>query len=772
MTAIGIDAPRVDGFDKVTGGATYTADIVLPNMLYAKVLRSTHPHARLLKVDASRAERELGVVALTRDDLADLADPFYGPVVKDQSPVAIDAVRYVGDPVAAVAAEERDIAEEALDLIEVEYESLPGVTDPLEAMRPDATIIHADRRTPDVTFLDMKSVHFQAESNVCSTYHVEQGDVEAGFAESDEVFEDTYTVPMIQHGHIEPHATTAYWTAGGNLVVYTATQNPSVIRTQLAELFELPESRVRIIVPYVGGGYGAKTYPKLEPLVAALARKARRPVQLVLTREEVFMTAVRHAAVVRIKTGVKRDGTLVARKVHAIYDTGAYADIGPRTAKNGGYASGGPYRIPNQHLTSDCVYTNKPPSGAFRGFGVPQVCWAYESQMDDIARRLSLDPVELRQKNLIRENDVFVTGDTLISVGLADCINQAASAIGWTDTASASAIATDRPDVVRGLGLAAMIKSTMTPSNSAAAVRLNSDGSAALLTSSVEIGQGPMTSLAQIVAESLGLPVDRVSVSFPDTDHTPYDQSTSSSRTTFSMGHAAQQACAEIRAQVLQIAAEELEVAETDLEIVDGVVLVKGSPAHQMTISQVFKARFGTPVGSMFGGHDFQTAGGLDPDTGKGRASAFWFLSAAAAEVEVDRRTGKVRVLRAISATDVGKAINPRQCDLQNEGSMLTALGSALFEEMLFDNGQPINSSFLDYMLPSMEDFPNTFQSLLIETPHPDGPYGAKGMGEAALGSVAPAIGNAVANALGGIRIHDLPLRPERIVAAINGGTI
>ncbi|HET8587766.1 MAG TPA: xanthine dehydrogenase family protein molybdopterin-binding subunit [Candidatus Limnocylindria bacterium] len=772
MTAIGVDVKRVDGFDKVTGGANYTADIVLPNMLYAKVLRSTHPHARLLKVDGSRAEQELGVVTLTRSDLTDLADPFYGAVVKDQSPVAIDAARYVGDPIAAVAAEERDIAEEALDLIEVEYESLPSVTDPLEAMRPDATIIHADRRTPEVSFLDMKSVHFQTESNVCSTYHVEQGDVEAGFAESDEVFEDTYTVPMIQHGHIEPHATTAYWTAAGSLVVYTSTQNPSVIRTQLAELFELPESRVRIIVPYVGGGYGAKTYPKLEPLVAALARKARRPVQLVLTREEVFMTSVRHAAVVRIKTGVKRDGTLVARKVHAIYDTGAYADIGPRTAKNGGYASGGPYRIPNQHLTSDCVYTNKPPSGAFRGFGVPQVCWAYESQMDDIARRLNLDPVEFRQKNLVQENDVFITGDTLVSVGLGECLDQAANAIGWTDTASATAIATDNPDVVRGLGLSAMIKSTMTPSNSAAAVRLNSDGSAVLMTSSVEIGQGPMTSLAQIVAESLGLPVERVSVSFPDTDHTPYDQSTSSSRTTFSMGHAAQQACAEIRAQVLQIAADELEVAETDLEIVDGRVRVKGSPGHELTMAQVFKARFGTPVGSLFGGYDFQTEGGLDPNTGKGRASAFWFLSSAAAEVEVDKRTGKVRVLRAVCATDVGKAINPRQCDLQNEGSMLTALGSALFEEMLFDNGQPINSSFLDYMLPSMEDYPERFQSLLIETPHPDGPYGAKGMGEAALGSVAPAIGNAVANALGGVRIHDLPLRPERIVAALNGGTI
>jgi CO/xanthine dehydrogenase Mo-binding subunit len=696
-----------------------------------------------------------------------MANVHYGAVVKDQPIVAVDRVRYVGDIVAAVAHEELDICEEALDLIDVEYEPLDAATDPIEAMGRNAPIIHAQRQTPEVTFIDMKSVHFHTDSNICSTYHVEQGDVEAGFAASDHIFEDVYTVPMVQHGHIEPHASTAEWTANGNLVVYTSTQNPSVIRTQLSELFELPESSVRVIVPYVGGGYGAKTYPKMEPVVAALARKARRPVQVVLTREEVFATAVRHPVVVRIKTGVTNDGTLVARKVHAIYDTGAYADIGPRTAKNGGYSAGGPYRIANQHLTSDCVYTNKPISGAFRGFGVPQVCWAYESQMDDIARKLSMDPVQLRLKNLVRENDVFVTGDKLISIGLDECLTRAAAEIGWTSTDEASAIPTDEPDVVRGIGVSVMIKSTMTPSNSAASIRLNADGSATLLTSSVEIGQGPMTSLAQIVAEAVGLLVDKVDVTFPDTELTPYDQSTSSSRTTFSMGHAAVEAAKQIKGQLLAIAADELEASESDLEIVDGVVRVTGSPDQCRTIPQLFTAHFGTAVGSLFGHHDFQTEGGLSPEDGKGRASAFWFLSAGAAEVKVDKRTGKVRILKAVTATDVGKAINPRQCFLQNEGSMLTALGATLFEEMLFDNGQPINSSFLDYMLPSMEDFPDQFSSLLIETPHPDGPFGAKGMGEAALGAVAPAIGNAVANALGGIRLKDLPLRPERVVDAI-----
>ena len=769
MSAIGVDAPRVDGPAKVGGSALFTADIVLPNMLHAKVLRSSLPHARIVRIDASRAERELGVVTLTRDDLAGM-DPYYGPIVKDQPIVAIDVVRYVGDIVAAVAAEERDIAEEALDLIEVEYEALPWVTDPVAAMDPSSPVIHAARRTPEVIFVDMKSVHFQTDSNLCSVYHVAQGDIEAGFAAADEIFEDVYSVPMIQHGHMEPHASIAYWEAGGRLVVHTSTQNPSVIRTQLAELFQMPESAVRVIVPYIGGGYGAKTYPKLEPLVAALSRKARRPVLLALTREEVFMTAVRHAAVVRIKTGANRDGTLVARKVETTYDTGAYADIGPRTAKNGGYASGGPYRIEHQDLTSYCVYTNKPPAGAFRGFGVPQVCWPYESQMDDIARRFGLDPLDVRLKNLIQEGDIFVTGDRLVAVGLSRCLEQAAEAIGWRGLESTRPIPTDDPDIVRGIGIATMIKSTMTPSNSAAAVRLNADGSATLLTSSVEMGQGPHTALAQIVAEEIGLATDRVTVAFPDTDVTPYDQSTSSSRTVFSMGRAARESGRQIREQLLQIVSDALEVAVEDLEVVDGVVRVKGQPNLAMSIPDAFRSQFGTAVGSIFGSYDYQTKGGLDPDTGKGRASAFWFLSAAGAEVELDRRTGKIQVLRAVTVVDVGKAINPRQCWLQNEGSMLMALGSALFEEMQFDNGQPVNASFLDYMMPSMEDFPASFESKLVETPHEDGPFGAKGMGEAALGPVAPAIGNAVANALGGIRLRDLPLRPERVLDAIDAG--
>ena len=764
MSILGQNFSRVDGPAKLRGWAQFTGDMEMPGMVYAKVLRSAYAHARLTRVNAEKAQKLPGVVAvLTRDDLKRM-NAYFGPVVKDQPVVALDRVRYVGDIIAAVAAEEKDIAEEALELIEVDYEPLPAIFDPAEAMKPGAPILHGESARSE-TRLDRDQFHFEKNSNVLSVYHASQGDVALGFREADEIFEDVYSSQKIQHGHIEPHAALAYWEPSGKLVIHTSTQNPSSIRAQLAELFNLPQSKVRVIVPFVGGGYGAKVHPRLEPLTATLARKAHRPVQWVLTREEVFLTAHCHASVVKIKTGVKRDGTIVARHVEGVYDTGAYALTGPSTIKNGGEVSGGPYRIAHQDLTTYCVYTNTPPTGPYRGFGVPQVCWAYESQMDDIARRLGIDPLELRLKNLVEEGDRFVTGDELVSVGISDCLKRAAEAVGWQSKQEQK----DRElrGKVRGKGLAVMIKTTMTPSNSSALVRLNADGSAVLLTSSVELGQGTQTSLAQIVAEELGIVPERVSVTFPDTDVTPFDQSTSSSRTIFTMGSAARQAAGQIKQQLMEIGANVLEANIEDLELREGNLQVKGAPEKRRTISQLFQAHYGAAVGSMAGSYDNQTRGGIDPKTGKGKASAFFFLSACAAEVEVDSETGKVKIERIVSAVDAGKAVNPRQCHMQNEGSMIMSLGSALFEEMVFDNGQPVNSTFLEYMPPSMEDHPRQFGSVLVETPHPEGPYGAKGVGEAALGPVEPAIGNAIANALSGLRIKDLPIRPDRILRVV-----
>ncbi len=388
--------------------------------------------------------------------------------------------------------------------------------------------------------------------------------------------------------------------------------------------------------------------------------------------------------------------------------------------------------------------------------------------MDEIARLLGIDAVELRLKNLIQENDRFITGEPMVSVGISECLRRAAEAIGWRSGEEQRRGITGT--VVRGKGVAVAIKSTSTPSTSAASVRLNPDGSAILLTSSTEIGQGAQTALAQIVGDVLGLTLERVSVTLPDTDVTPYDKSTSSSRTTFHMGRSAQIAAGQIRDQLLQAGAKALEARVEDLELRDLRLQVKGSPEKSLTFPQLFRAIFGDSGGSLFGHHTLRTDGGVDPKTGQGKGSSFWFYSAAGADVEVDVETGKVRVLKIATAVDAGKAIHPKQFDLQNEGSVLAGLGSALFEEMRFDGGQPINGSFLDYLLPSMQDHPAEFDSLLVETPHPDGPFGAKGMGEAALPPTAAAIGNAVANALGGARVRDLPMKPDKVIAALGAG--
>jgi CO/xanthine dehydrogenase Mo-binding subunit len=765
MSLVGTDVPMVGGVAKVTGAANYVPDLVFPRMVYAKALRSPYAHARLLRVDASKAEECPGVVAaITRNDLEGL-NPYFGPIVDDQPVVATDRVRHVGEVVAVIAAETREIAEEALDLIDVAYQELPAVFDILEAAKPNAPVLHEQRNETNAG-VHKEEFNFEVGGNVCSVFHVEDGDLKKGFREADDILENVYTLPPVQHGHIEPHAASAYWEPPGKLVIHSACQNPSGVQEQLAQIFRLPENQVRIIVPLVGGGYGGKTHARIEPALALLARKARRPVQWVLTREEVFVTGRRYGAVVKIKTGFKRNGALVARKVDVFYDIGAYALNGPVNAKTGCYVSSGPYNVPNRSLTTYSVYTNLPPTGPFRGVGVSHGCWAYESEMDDIARRLDADPLELRLKHLVQEGDVFVTGEKLVSVGVTDCLRRVADAIGWQGKKE-QAVERATGGITRGKGLAVTIKSTTTPTTSAANIRLNADGTAILLTSSVEIGQGVLTSLAQIVGDELGLPFEKVTVSFPDTDVTPYDKSTSSSRTTFHMGQAAQKAARQIRQQLLEVGAKKLEARVEDLELKDGALQVKGVPDKRMTITEIFRAKFGSPVGSMFGGHCFHTQGGLDPKTGKGKAAVFWFFSACGVEVEVDVETGKVRVLRATTAVDVGKAIHPRQCGLQNEGSFLAGMGSALFEEMVYDNGQPINSNFLEYMLPSLEDHPEEFKSLLVETPHPEGPFGAKGTGEAALPPVAPAIGNAVANALGGLRIRDLPIKPDKIVALL-----
>jgi CO/xanthine dehydrogenase Mo-binding subunit len=762
---IGKSARRLDYESKISGRAMYLADMHMPGMCHGKILRSPLPHARIKGIDISKALKVTGVVTIiTRDDILhdQGIEPYYGPVFKDQTIVAVEKVRHVGDPVAAVAAVTVDAAEEALRLIEVDYEELPAALDVHEALKSGAVLVHDSIKLPTSGFADLAEIKPVEGTNICTHFKLNRGDVETGFAEADRIFEDTFTLPATQHSFLETHACIASAEAG-RITVWATTQNPFVVRTQLANIFKVPVSKVRVIVPYLGGGYGGKVYPKVEPITVALAQKARRPVRVVLSREEVFYTITKHAAVIRMKTGVKNDGTLIARECEIHLDTGAYAEIGPRVAKKSGYTAAGPYRIPNLKIDSYSVYTNKPPAGAFRGFGVSQSAWAVESQMDIMAAALKIDPLELRLKNGYVDGDRFVTEETLRSVGLKDCLDGVAKSIGWEDTTFKGSTVQKFNDgnLKRGKGLACMIKATITPSISCAAVKLNEDSSLSIYCGTVEMGQGSETVLAQIAGEELGIPLRQIQVLGVDTDVVPYDLTTSSSRSTFHMGKAVQFAARDILRQLKEIVVEEYGVQADHVSFADGKVRL---PEGSLDYAEVMFKRFGMQGGTLIGEGELKTS--VKDEFGEKSTSAFWFVAAGAAEVEVDVETGKFKLLKYATAVDVGKALNPLGCRQQLTGAAITGIGQAVFEEIAYDNGQLINPNLIDYVLPSLADMPAVIDPIAIEIPDKNGPFGAKGIGESALIPVAPAIANAIFDAVG-VRIKDLPIKAEKIFMAL-----
>ncbi|MDZ4347207.1 MAG: xanthine dehydrogenase family protein molybdopterin-binding subunit [Candidatus Binatia bacterium] len=766
LADIGKTFRRLDYEIKVTGKAQYLADMIVPGMCHGKILRSPYPHARIDRIDAGKALKVPGVVAvLTRDDILHDAgiEPYYGPVFKDQTIVAVEKVRHVGDPVAAVAALTVDAAEEALKLIEVEYEELPPVLTVEDAIKLNPTLVHESVRIPESGFADLTELKPVDGTNICTHFRLNRGDIEKGFAASDRIFEDTFTLPATQHCFLETHACIASVEPGGRITVWATTQNPFVVRTQLANIFKVPVSKVRIIVPYLGGGYGGKVYPKVEPITVALAQKAGRPVRVVLSREEVFYTITKHAAVLRMKTGVKNDGTLVARECQIHLDTGAYAEIGPRVAKKSGYTAAGPYRIPNLKIDSYSVYTNKPPAGAFRGFGVSQSAWAVESQMDIIAAALKMDPLEIRLKNGYDEGDKFVTEETLRSVGLKECLSEVAKSIGWDDKKfkGSKVQGSKGENIRRGKGLACMIKATITPSVSCAVVKMNEDASLSIYAGTVEMGQGSETTLAQIAGKELGISLQTIQVLGVDTDVVPYDLTTSSSRSTFHMGKAVQLAARDIMRQLKQIVAKEYGVPEDKINFADGKIRL---PESTLDYADVMFKRFGMPGGTLVG--DGQVKTSVKDEYGEKSTSAFWFYAAGAAEVEVDEETGKIKLLKYASAVDVGKAISPLGCRQQLAGAAITGIGQALFEEIAYDNGQLINPNLVDYVLPALGDMPAVIDPIAVENPDRNGPFGAKGIGESGLIPVAPAIANAIYDAVG-VRIKDLPIKAEKIYLAL-----
>ena len=757
----------IDAQERVTGRVNYALNVELPGMLQGKILRSPLPHARIVHIDTSAAERMTGVATvLTRGDFTPASgySARYGRIFRDQSVVALDKVRFVGEPVAAVAALNDDIAEEALALIKVDYQELPAVFDEAAALKADAPLVHEPRPEQQPIFSNLIQ-DLPGGGNLCSHFKLRRGEVEAGFRQSDFVYEDVFRSPAAQHVPLEPHVTVAQFFQN-KLTLWTSTQMPHAVRSQMAELLHLPLVRVRVIVETLGGGFGSKGSLRLEPIAAFLALKANRPVKIVLRREEEFVTVCKHPATLRIKTGVMKDGTLAARQVTAHFNTGAYSDVGPVVARNGGSAMSGPYRIPHVWIDSFAVWTNLVPAGALRGFGVPQAVWAYESQMDMIAERLGLDPVEFRRQNLLRDDDLFATGEKLADMHFEELLDQAAASLQWTARDarwSQGARATSKNGAARrGKGLALVIKATITPSTSAAAIKLNEDGSLNVLTSSVECGQGAKTVLAQIAAAAMQVPVERVSVSDPDTDLTPYDQQTSSSRTTFSMGGAVTKAADDLQRQLLDHAAELLEASVKDLALENGRVTVRGTPKRSLSYGEIAlrSSQF-----NLIGRGAFTTRGGLDLETGQGIGSVHWHQGAIGCEVEVDVETGKVKVLHLSPRVFAGRVVNPRLCALQLEGCAIFGLGQGLFEEMSYgDNGQLINTNLADYNIPSFEDIPQTVKSAMLEHA---GSEDIHGVGETLLPPVMAAIGNAVYNAVGA-RIRDLPLTAEKVLRELD----
>ncbi|MGQ0571972.1 MAG: xanthine dehydrogenase family protein molybdopterin-binding subunit [Armatimonadota bacterium] len=749
LTIVGQPLGRVEGLEKVTGRARFVSDLLLPDMLHARILRSAHAHATLRRVDASGALTTPGVVAvLTGGDLRDI-DPYYGPAYKDQPILAIDRVRYEGEPVAAVAAVDAVAADEAVERIEVEYEPLAAAATLDEALAGGAPLVHTQFRLAG-HYRDLRTLRPIEGTNVCHQYHYRHGEGAQGLDhEAEVIVEDEFTFPAVQHVSLESFVAVAQW-EGDRLTVWSGTQHPFPVRKELAEIFGLGQHQVRVIAPLIGGGFGQKCYTKLEPLAAALARRAGRPVRVALSLSDAFRTLTRHPARIWMRTGAKRDGTLVGRVVKMWLDTGAYADVGPRVTNKAGYRSIGPYRWRHVEVDAQAVHTHRVPAGAFRGYGAPQALWAGESQLNHLAERLDLDPVELRMRNLLARGEAYAPGDTPMDADLRQSLRTVADAVGWNHSS-----------MTTGQGIAMATKDGGgTYSVSAAVVRLHVDGTATVYAGSVEIGQGPRTVFAQIVAEVLALPVHRVTVHEPDTDDTPYDQGTSASRSTTLTGSAVHEAARDVRAQLVELAQRFFEAPAEVISLENGVA--RAGP-RAASYADLMTHHFGMPAGELVGRGLWRPSAS---EGSPGGATTFWEVGAGAAEVEVDEETGEVRVLKYATVADVGRAINARLCEGQDEGAAMQGLGHTLFEEMVFEDGQLLNPNLIDYRVPLISDLPEEFSAALVENVDGPGPFGSKGIGESGIIAPAPAVAAAVA-AVTGVHVRALPLTPERVWRAL-----
>jgi CO/xanthine dehydrogenase Mo-binding subunit len=742
---VGRSLPRLEAREKVTGRAEYTHTMRLPGMLHGKIFRSTVAHGRIKSIDTSAAKEVPGVYrVVTSDDVRKvIPEPYYGPAFHDQPILAIDKVHYVGEPVAVVLAADPHVAEEAAQLIVAEYEELPAVFDEVEAF-DDKILVHEELK-PAGTFADLKHLKGRRGTNTALDFKLRRGDVDKAFAEAAHVFEHTFRTQKVLHLALEPFAAIGDWRENG-LTIYSGSQGPSFVRTEIARLLGWPENRVRIKVPYLGGGFGSKLYIKLEALVTALSMVARRPVKVALTMEEQFYTITRHPSTFRIKTGVDKSGRITARKCQVYWNGGAYADIGPRVTQKSGFTASGPYDIENVWIDSYALYTNEPPSGALRGFGIPQLVWAYESHTDMIARALKLDPLEFRRKNLVREGRPHATGQIIENAKHEAALERVAERLNWKKPLDRGT-----GTLRRGRGVAVAIKAVISPTTSVANVNIAADGSTTLLCGTVDMGQGSDTAMAQIVGEVLDIPADSVRVVPRDTDVTPYDMGTLGSRSLFHMGHAVQRAAEEARDKIKALARE---VGEPE--------------GSNIPLPELFKKRYGMQAGNIVGTGIYKPdyvppdpATGLTPN-----ATPFWMCAASGAEVEVDTETGHVRILRLINVVDCGRPLNPKIVETQISGASLMQLGFTMFEKMHIDAGQVTNASLADYKIPGILDVPAVMENEAVEARQSNGPFGAKGVGETATFCVSPAIANAIEDACG-VRLTELPLNAETVFRAL-----
>ncbi|MBI3075787.1 MAG: xanthine dehydrogenase family protein molybdopterin-binding subunit [Deltaproteobacteria bacterium] len=759
-SALGSRSPRLDAADKTTGKAIFAGDLALPGLAWGKFLLSPHAHARIRRIDTTRAEQLPGVIAVVTH--RDVPDVLVGELVKDIRLFQKDKVRYIGDIVAGVVAEDLRTAEEAVKLIDVDYEVLPAVTDAEEAMKPSSPLIHEEHKSYQTIPPLAEAFKAVQGHNICWHTEIRKGDVERGLAEADHVLEETYTAPMGHGAPIEPHALVASVDAQGKVTVWTATQVPFVCREQVAEALHLPMSKVRIIAPPIGGGFGAKCQAWVEPNVAAMAIKARRPVKLLFTREEEFMIGQpRHPAKVHVKSGVKKDGTLVARQVRVILDTGYSTMLGPIVSSLGSMCAPGTYRIPNLAVDIDVVFTNKPSCSAVRGPAGPQTVFAVESHTDHLAKLVGMDPVEFRLKNCWDEGDEGPTGQILQGVGLKEALRRAAEKAEWGRPLP--------PNHGRGVALAWWL--TLAGFGCAVTVTLNEDGSVTLQTGAVDHGTGStFGGLPLVIAEELGIETDQISVINSDTDTTPFDYGGVGSRTTFNQAHAVRPAVQDVKRQLFERAGQMLEVSPDDLEMKGGKIAVRGVPDKAIPVLMLTHLAPFTG-GPIVGRGTFNTPPpAFDPKkaTVKGSVSPTFnapSFGAQVAEVEVDPETGNITVTKVVAALDVGRALNPLGVEGQIHGGVVQGIGIALTERSEFENGRMLNPNFVDFKIPLITDIP-PIEAIIVESPAANGPYGAKGVGEPPVLPTAGAIANAVCAATGA-RVRDLPLTPERVLEAL-----